>query len=69
MQSTEIEIYMHNEASISRIFMVTTNLTFSHSNISYNPSIYIYTLKMNISGSLIIQKKIRSKIVVSHSTI
>ena len=48
---------MNNEASISREFMVTTNLTFSHSNISYYPSIYIYTLNMNVSDSLRIQSK------------
>ena len=55
MQSIEIKINNNNKASRSRIFMVTTNLTFSHSKISYNPSIYIYMLKMNMSDSLRMQ--------------
>ena len=51
IQSIEIKINMNNQASRSRIFMVTTNLIFGHSKIYYKPSIYIYMLKMNMSDS------------------
>ena len=57
MQPIKIEINMNNEDLRSRIFTVITNLTFSHSKISYNPSIYIYTLNMNMSDSLIMKSK------------
>ena len=57
MKSIESEINMNKEASRSRIFMVTTYLTFGHSNIFYNPSLYIYKIKMKMSDLLIMQSK------------